>query len=77
MGHPHNTLYTPTCFYYNVYNTQSAILVISVTISVISIMISVISIIISIIPVAISTMSAIFVIFIILKIFVIPTPSTC
>ena len=63
MGYPRDTLYTPTCFYYNVYNTQSAIPIISITISTI--------------PIAISAMFAISIIFTILKISAIPTLSTC
>ena len=63
MGHPCDTLYMPTYFYCNVYNTQSAIPVISVMISIISVMIS--------------ATPAISVIFIIPKISAIPALSTC
>ena len=70
MGYPYNTLYIPTYFYCNIYNTRSAIPAISITISAISITISVI-------PIAISTTSVIFAIFVIPKISVIFTLSTC
>ena len=70
MGHPYNTLYTPTYFYCNIYNTRSAIPAISVTISAISVTISAI-------PVAISAISVIFTIFAIPEISVIPALSTC
>ena len=71
IGHPHDTLYTPTCFHRNVRNTQSTIPAISVTISAISVTISAISVTISAIPVAISA------IFAIPEISAIPIPSTC
>ena len=70
MGHPHNTLYMPTYFYRNVYNTRSAIPIISITISVISVTISVISITISATPI-------IFTIFVIPETSAIPALSTC
>ena len=67
--HPRDTLYAPTYFYRNVYNTRSAIPAISVTISAISVTISVI-------PVAISVTPIISAIFAILKTSAIPAPST-
>ena len=63
MGYPYDTLYMPIYFYCNVYNTRSAIPVISITISAIS--------------VTISATPAISTIFIILKISAIPALSTC
>jgi hypothetical protein len=64
IEYPCDTLYTPTYFYHNVYNTRSAIPAISVTISAISVIISTISV----------TISAIFTI---PKISAIPALSTC
>ena len=69
MGHLRDTLYAPTYFHRNVYNTRSAIPAISVTISAISVMISAISI-------MISAISVIFAIFAIPKTSVIFTLST-
>ena len=63
MGHPRDTLYAPTYFHCNIYNTRSAIPAISITISAIS--------------VTISAMPAISTIFAIPKISAIPTLSTC